>query len=96
MTAYIIVDLDLHDAPAYEAYKRDVPALIARHGGEYVVRGGEHEVLEGNWTPRRLVVLRFPSRDAARAFFADPDYAPLKALRQRLADTNAVIVEGIA
>ena len=95
MPAYLIVDVDLRDSAAYEAYKRDVPALIARHGGEYLVRGGEHEVLEGDWRPHRLVLFRFPDRAAIRAFMADPDYAPLKALRQRIASTNAVAVDGI-
>ncbi len=95
MPAYLIVDVDLRDSAAYEAYKRDVPALIARHGGEYLVRGGEHEVLEGDWRPHRLVLFRFPDRAAIRAFMADPDYAPLKALRQRIASTDAVAVDGI-
>ena len=95
MSAYLIVDVDLRDAAAYEAYKRDVPALIARHGGEYLVRGGEHEVLEGTWRPHRLVLFRFPDRGAIRAFMADPDYVPLKALRQRIASTDAVAVDGI-
>ncbi len=96
MPAYMIVNLDVRDAAAYEAYKRDVPALIERHGGEYLVRGGEHEVLEGNWKPSRLVLFRFPNRAAIRAFMADPDYAPLKTLRQRIATADAVAVDGIA
>ena len=95
MPAYLIVDVDLRDSTAYEAYKCRVPALIARHGGEYLVRGGEHEVLEGEWRPHRLVLFRFPDRAAIRAFMADPDYAPLKALRQRIASTDAVAVDGI-
>ncbi len=95
MPAYLIVDVDLRDSTAYEAYKSRVPALIARHGGEYLVRGGEHEVLEGEWRPHRLVLFRFPDRAAIRAFMADPDYAPLKALRQRIASTDAVAVDGI-
>ena len=95
MTAYLIVDIDVRDGTAYEAYKRDVPALVARHGGEYLVRGGEHEVVEGSWTPHRLVLFRFPDRAAIRAFLADPDYTPLKALRQRIAVTDAVAVDGI-
>jgi uncharacterized protein (DUF1330 family) len=96
MPAYMIVNLDVRDQAAYEAYKHDVPALIARHGGEYLVRGGEHEVLEGGWKPMRLVLFRFPDRAAIRAFLADPDYAPLKALRQRVAATDVVAVDGIA
>jgi uncharacterized protein (DUF1330 family) len=96
MPAYMIVDVNLADPAAYEDYKAKVPALIARHGGEYLVRGGAHEVLEGSWQPTRLVLFRFPDRAAIKAFMADPDYAPLKTLRQRIASTDAVAVDGIA
>ena len=88
MTAYLIVDVAIRDPQRYEAYKQKVPALIARHGGEYLVRGGEHEVLEGTWQPSRLVLFRFPSREAIRAFLADPDYQPLAALRHEIADSS--------
>ena len=70
MTAYLIVDVAIRDPQRYEDYKQKVPALIARHGGEYLVRGGAHEVLEGTWQPSRLVLFRFPSRDAIKAFLA--------------------------
>jgi uncharacterized protein (DUF1330 family) len=95
MPAYVIVNVNLKDPAAYEAYKQAVPALIARHGGEYLVRGGAHEVLEGSWNPTRLVLFRFPDRAAARAFLADPDYAPWKALRERIATTDIVAVDGL-
>lgn len=95
MSAYMIVNLDVRDAAAYEEYKAKVPALIHRHGGEYLVRGGAHEVHEGAWSPKRLVLFRFPDRAAIRAFMDDPDYAPLKALRQRIAATEVVAVDGL-
>lgn len=95
MSAYLIVDVDTSDPVQYEAYKREVPALIARHGGEYLVRGGEHQVLEGDWQPTRLVLFRFPDRAAVHAFNADPDYQPLKALRQRIASSCLVVVDGL-
>jgi uncharacterized protein (DUF1330 family) len=95
MTAYLIVDVAIRDPQRYEDYKQKVPALIARHGGEYLVRGGAHEVLEGNWHPSRLVLFRFPSRDAIKAFLADPDYRPLAALRHSIADSSLVAVDGL-
>ncbi len=95
MTAYLIVDVALRDAPRYEEYKQQVPVLIARYGGEYLVRGGAHEVLEGEWRPTRLVLFRFPSRDAIKAFLADPDYQPLAALRHAIADSSLVAVDGL-
>ena len=96
MPAYMIVNVDLREPAAYEDYKAKVPALIARHGGEYLVRGGTVEVLEGTWRPARLVVFRFPDRAAIHAFVNDPDYAPLKALRMSIATTDLVAVDGIA
>ena len=95
MPAYVIVNVDLKDPAAYEAYKAAVPALIARHGGEYLVRGGAHEVHEGTWQPTRLVLFRFPDRTAVRAFMDDPDYAPWKQLRQRIATSDIVAVDGL-
>jgi uncharacterized protein (DUF1330 family) len=95
MAAYLIVDLDVRDAERYETYKRQVPGLIKKHGGEYIVRGGEHEVLEGSWQPKRLVVMRFPNRQAIRDYYADPEYRPLQALRREVASANAVAVDGL-
>ena len=95
MTAYLIVDVVIRDSQRYEDYKQKVPALIARHGGEYLVRGGAHEVLEGTWQPSRLVLFRFPSRDAIKAFLADPEYQPLAAVRHSIADSSLVAVDGL-
>ncbi len=95
MSAYMIVDVDIRDSVKYEDYKRQIPALIARHGGEFIVRGGDLEVLEGDWIPTRLVIFRFPSLEAIHAFFDDPDYQLLKALRQRVSTMSVVAVEGM-
>ena len=95
MAAYMIVDLDVSDAVAYEEYKTKVPALIQKHGGKYLVRGGKFTVLEGDWKPTRLVLFEFPNTAAVQALFDDPEYQPLKALRQRVAKTDVVVVEGL-
>ncbi|MEO6566750.1 MAG: DUF1330 domain-containing protein [Casimicrobiaceae bacterium] len=95
MPAYMIVDVDIRDLARYEDYKRQVPALIARHGGEYLVRGGAHEVIEGDWAPTRMVLFRFPDRVAIKAFMDDPDYLPLAALRQEIATSRIIAVDGI-
>ena len=59
MTAYMIMDIDVLDPPQYETYKREVPKLVEKHGGEYLVRGGEFEVIEGELGVRfRIAVLR--------------------------------------
>jgi uncharacterized protein (DUF1330 family) len=95
MAAYLIVDVDIKDPAAYETYKAQVPAFIAKHGGEYLVRGGGMEVLEGDWRPTRLVLFRFPDRAAVKAFLADPGYQPLAALRHGIARTDRVVVDGL-
>ncbi|HSG91987.1 MAG TPA: DUF1330 domain-containing protein [Pseudomonadales bacterium] len=95
MSAYLIVDVDIRDPQQYETYKKRVPELIARHGGEYLVRGGDFEVLEGDWAPTRLVLFRFPDRAAIHAFMADPDYRPLAALRHRIASSSIVAMDGL-
>ena len=95
MTAYLLVDLDIHDQDGFQAYRSRVPEFIAKHGGEYLVRGGEFEVIEGDWKPHRLVLFKFPNRQAIRNFFADPEYKTIAATRFRTSKTIAVAVDGI-
>jgi uncharacterized protein (DUF1330 family) len=94
MAAYVIVDLDVQDARAFEEYRKQVGAVIERFGGRPIVRGGRSETLEGDWQPKRLVVLEFPSWDKAMAFYSSPEYQPLRELRFRSARSKLVVVEG--
>jgi uncharacterized protein (DUF1330 family) len=94
MSIYLIANIRVNDSERYKDYVANVPALIEKHGGEYRVRGGETQVLEGQWIPDRLVVLEFPDRDAAMAFYNDPDYAPFRELRQAVTDSALVLVDG--
>lgn len=94
MSAYVIVNLDIRSEAAYEEYKAKVPALIRKHGGEYLVRGGKFVVYEGDWRPGRLVILRFPDLASVQNLFADPEYQPLISLRQSVAKSEIVAVEG--
>ena len=94
MAAYLIVDIDEHDPDTYQTYIAQVPPLVARHGGTYLVRGGNPQTLEGDWAPTRVVVLQFPDEAAARAFNDDPDYAPVKAIRHRASTGNMILVQG--
>jgi uncharacterized protein (DUF1330 family) len=96
MPAYMLVDLDVHDAAGFQDYRNRVPALIAKHGGEYLARGGDFEVIEGDWKPHRLVLFRFPNRASIRAFFDDPNYAELMTLRKRTSTSVIVAMDGIA
>ena len=65
MSIYVITNSEIHDLAAYEKYKAAAPQYVARHGGEYCVRGGAFEVLVGDWRPTRLLVLKFPTRRTA-------------------------------
>ena len=95
MTAYLIADTKITDPQRYEEYKQQVKPLIERFGGSYAVRGGRHDVLEGDWEPTRLVVLEFPDMASLRAWYDSPEYAPLKVLRQGAADGRLIAVEGL-
>jgi len=95
MAVYLIVDVAAQDPSALERYRGEVPAFIRKHGGEYLVRGGAFEVLEGDWRPSRLVLFRFPDTQSVKAFIDDPEYRPLKALRHRVAKTSMVVVAGV-
>ena len=96
MSAYVIVDITIHDAAAYDRYKTMVPATIAAYDGEYVVRGGPVTTLEGTWTPGRFAVVRFPSVARAREWWSSPEYAPAKALRHSASTADMIVVEGVA
>ncbi len=95
MAAYFIVEIDVQDAVAFEEYRKQVPAIIAKYGGRYLVRGGRTETLEGDWHPKRVVVLEFPSLEQAKKFYDSPEYRPLKALRLRAATSKLLLVEGL-
>jgi uncharacterized protein (DUF1330 family) len=95
MPAYLIVDVTVTDPDVYEDYKKLAPSSIAQYGGRYIARGGRTDVLEGAWTPSRLVMLEFPTVEQARAWWSSPEYADPKRMRQRSSTTNMVLVEGL-
>jgi uncharacterized protein (DUF1330 family) len=95
MAAYFIVDIDVHDAPGLEEYRRQVPGTVTKYGGRFVVRGGSFQTLEGSWQPKRLVMLEFPSVDQARRWYDSEEYRPLKAMREKASTANMVLVEGV-
>jgi uncharacterized protein (DUF1330 family) len=94
--AYIIVETDIHDPEQYELYKQASPSAVAAGGGRFIVRGGEISVLEGDWRPKRLVLLEFPDLDAAKRFYESSEYQNARRLRQGAAALNMVAVEGAA
>ena len=95
MPVYVVIDQEIKDQPLYDRYKAGVPALIKRHGGVYLARGGACETIEGDWRPGRFVLLRFPDAASAHGFFDDPEYQPLKAMRHQAATGDIVMVDGL-
>ena len=95
MSAYVIVDVNVHDPVAYEKYKQLAAPTVAAYGGKYIARGGKTEVLEGSWTPGRLVILEFETIDQARAWLDSPEYAPIRRMRHDTADSKMVVIEGV-
>jgi uncharacterized protein (DUF1330 family) len=94
--AYLIVESQVTDPEAFKRYMAAAPEVVKAFGGEYLVRGGRTQVLEGDWQPPRLTVLRYPSFDAARAMYDSPAYVHARGLRHgTTACFNMVLVEGV-
>ncbi|MFY7651598.1 MAG: DUF1330 domain-containing protein [Chitinophagaceae bacterium] len=95
MPAYVIVEVTVHNPELYEQYKALTPATVAAHQGEFVVRGGATQSLEGNWHPQRIVILKFPTVALANEWWHSTAYSEAKAIRQQAAFTKMLVVEGV-
>jgi uncharacterized protein (DUF1330 family) len=95
MAAYVIADVTVTDPATMDEYRKLVPATLTPYGGRFVVRGGAHRTVEGDWKPNRLVVLEFPSMEHARRWYDSEEYRVPKAMRLRAGRTNLVLVEGL-
>ncbi len=95
MSAYVIVDIEVTDPVGYEEYKRLAAPTVAQYGGKYLARGGATEVLEGEWQPKRLVILEFENMERAKAWVNSTEYQPARELRHRYARSNMVVVAGV-
>jgi uncharacterized protein (DUF1330 family) len=94
--AYLIVESQITDPEQFKRYMAQAPEAVKAFGGEYLARGGRQHVLEGDWQPPRLTVLRFPDFDAAKTMYDSPSYVQARALRAgATAMFNMVIVEGV-
>ena len=95
MVAYVLANIEVTEPVTYEEYRKGVAATIAQYGGRFLARGGTVTHLEGAFVPKRVVLLEFPSADAARTWYASPEYAPLLALRKRATKGDLFIFEGV-
>lgn len=96
MSAYVVVSVDVHDPVKYEEYRKTVLPTIEKYGGRFLVRGAPLHEMEGKWPRPRLVIVEFPDVDTAKRWWASPEYAPAKAVRQANSTADLVIVEGVA
>jgi uncharacterized protein (DUF1330 family) len=94
MTAYVVGEIEVTDPAVYDEYRKQVAATIAQYQGAFKARGGKAEGLEGGWSPKRIVVLEFPSYELALKWYRSPEYAPLIKLRQRASRGKLILVEG--
>lgn len=95
MAAYVILDIDVKDALGYEEYKKKGAPTIIAYGGKPLARGGKTRVLEGDWQPRRMVMLEFRDMQQALAWWESSEYKEAKKLRHKSAQTNVILLEGI-
>lgn len=95
MKAYIIVDVTIHNPSRYEDYKKLTPGSLVPYDGKFIVRGGPSETVEGDWQPGRIVIIEFPSKEKAKAWWSSEGYEPAKAIRQSTSHTKMILVEGI-
>jgi uncharacterized protein (DUF1330 family) len=96
MPAYVIASVtEARDQDKLVEYRERNTDVVAAHGGRFVARGGPHEILEGDYSPVRVVIIEFPDMDAARGWYRSDDYAPLRELRRSASDTDILVVEGV-
>jgi uncharacterized protein (DUF1330 family) len=96
MKAYVIAAETVNDQAMFDAYRKEVPATLVPFGGTFIARGGHKTVLEGAWPHPRLVIIEFPSRAAAEAWYGSDAYKKIISLRHKSSVGNLVIVDGAA
>jgi uncharacterized protein (DUF1330 family) len=94
MAAYVIGDIEVIDPSAFQEYRERIGATVERYGGKFVIRGGMVDTKEGDWQPRHLLMLEFPTFGQAERWYNSPEYKPLIAIREKAARTQLLIAEG--
>ena len=95
MAGYVIINNEVTDEAKYAEFREQVATTIEAHGGRYLVRGGATEVMDGDWSPDRIVVVEFDSVDQARAWLTSSEYAEARKIRMKAASASVIIVEGV-
>lgn len=95
MSAYVIFDVEIRDPARYQDFMNGVKPALEAAGAKYLARGGPHKVYEGDWEPRRIVLLEFPSIQAWEDFYHGQVYQGLKSVRDECSSARLVGVTGI-
>lgn len=95
MAAYVITDVDIYDIEHYVAYQQAMRPLLAAVGARYLVRGGPFRVYEGDYEPRRLVVVEFPTLEAVDDFYDSEGYQALEPQRRDCSSARIIAVDGL-
>ncbi len=95
MKTYLIAHIEVTNPELMAKYREQVPKIVEKYNGKYLVRGGESKIIEGDYFKHRIVVLEFPDRKSADDFYTSEDYAPIKDLRLQAGNNSSVLVEGI-
>jgi uncharacterized protein (DUF1330 family) len=95
MAGYIVVDVEITDPTEYQTYAKQTSATLERYGGKFLVRGGDAKSLEGDWKPKRLVIIEFPSVEQAKAWYDSPEYSSIIGIRHRSAVSRMLLVQGV-
>ena len=95
MSAYLLANITVNNPENYKEYVSKVKSVVEKFGGEYLVRGGEMNIIEGDWSNERNIVIKFPSREKAMEWYNSEEYKPIRQIRHDNAVSNSVIVDGI-
>jgi uncharacterized protein (DUF1330 family) len=95
MSAYVITEIEITDASLYGQFLERVTSTVEAHGGKFIVRGGETEIILGDWTPKRIAMLEFDTHQQVHAWLDSPEYMALDDIRSRSSNINMVVVEGL-
>ena len=96
MPAYVLAEIEITNPEGYKGYTAVVPATVAKYGGKFLTRGGNVEVLEGDWPARRRVLIEFPSVEAAKRWWNSPEYEKPMAMRRANSNGRLLLLEGVA
>ncbi len=95
MAAYFIVDLEVTDRDRFKDYAEAVPSTISAYGGRYLIAGGSVETIEGDWDPKRIIVIEFESLERAQEWWGSENYRELKELRRETSQAKILLVDGV-